>query len=371
MTSALGNLEEDEMRFENLGGKALASMMLLASLTTPGLATETIRLTTVSGYPATADWVKMFEESFVPAVNERLAATGNYAIDWVYGWGGSIVNPRGEFDAIEAGLADIGVVQTVFHPDRLRAFDIAYATPFVTTDLDLITRTVNDLTVQFPEMLYGFSDNGQIMLTTLAAVDNYQILLNGEFTGPESLRGLRLGGAGMNLRYIEAVGATGVSSGLADFYNGISTGIYDGAIVWATAARAFRLYEAAPTYVTVDFGGVNSMALGVNERVWNGLPEEVQVALRDSAEVYRHALARYSMDEAAAAVAAMVADGATVVDVSDEDRAAWAAGLPNIALEWAAEVEARGAPGHEILSAYIAAMEAAGQTVLRDWSAQD
>ena len=78
------------------------------------------------------------------------------------------------------------------------------------------------------------------MLTALAAVDNYQILLNGEYTGPESLNGKKLGGAGTNLRYIESVGATGVSSALTDFYNGVASGIYDGVIVWATAAEAFK-----------------------------------------------------------------------------------------------------------------------------------
>ena len=359
------------MRIWNSSGRVLASVLLLTSMATPGLATDTIRLTTVSGYPATADWVSQFEATFVPEVNARLATTGNYTIDWVYGWGGAIVNPRGEFNAIEAGLADIGVVQTVFHPDRLRAFDIAYATPFVTTDIELITRVVNDLVAQFPQMTNGFSDNGQVLLTTLAAVDNYQILLNADYTGTESLRGLRISGAVMNLRYIEAVGATGVSAGLADYYNGVSSGIYDGVIAWATAAQAFRLYEAASTYVTVDFGGVNSMALSINENVWNGLPEEVQVALTESAEVYRHNLARYAMDRAANAVAAMVADGANVVDVSEADRTTWAAALPNLAQEWAAEVEATGVPGGEMLDAYIAAMVAAGQPVLRDWSAEN
>ncbi|WP_323765879.1 C4-dicarboxylate TRAP transporter substrate-binding protein [Marinovum sp.] len=346
----------------------LAGLMLGAS-TMALSAAETIRLTTVSGYPTTAAWVQKFEDTFVPEVNARLAEAGTYEIDWVYGWGGAIVGPKGELDAIESGLADIGVVQTVFHPDRLRVYDIAYATPFVTTDLDLITRTVNDLAEQFPEMHHPWQDSGQVMLTTLAAVDNYQILLDGDYSGPESLQGKKLGGAGTNLRYVESVGATGVSSTLADFYNGVATGIFDGVIVWATAAEAFKLYEAAPTYVKVDFGGVNSMALSINESVWGDLPEEVQTALQEAAEVYRADLANFSMQEAEQSIKDMVADGATVVEVSEEDRATWAAGLPDIAKEWSGEVEAMGAPGGAILDAYIAAMKAAGETVLRDWSA--
>lgn len=353
-----------------LGGKYLFAGALALSTVMPAFAAETIKLTTVSGYAKTAAWVQIFEEVYVPTVNEGLAKTGNYEIDWSYGWGGAIVGPKGELEAIESGLADIGIVQTVFHPDKLRVYDIAFATPFVTTDLDLVTKTVNDLTAQFPAMQKVWDDNGLVFLTTLAAVDNYQILLDGEYTGPESLNGLKLGGAGMNLRYVENVGATGVSSTLADFYNGVASGLFDGVIAWATAAEAFKLYEAAPTYVKVDFGGVNSMALSLNESVWAGLPEEVQTVLRDSAEDYRKALALYAMSEADQSIKNMVAAGATVVEVSPEDRKAWADGMANIAQEWATEVEATGAPGGEILSAYIAAMVAADQTVLRDWSAK-
>lgn len=347
-----------------LGG---ATLMMLAG---SAYAAETVRLTTVSGYAKTAAWVQKFEEVYVPEVNKRLAETGNYEIDWSYGWGGAIVGPRGELEAIETGLADIGIVQTVFHPDKMRVYDIAFATPFVTTDLDLVTKTVNDLTERFPEMQSVWAANGLEFLTTLAAVDNYQILLKGDYTGPDSLNGKKLGGAGTNLRYVESVGATGVSSTLADFYNGVASGLFDGVIAWATAAEAFKLYEPAPTYVKVDFGGVSSMALSVNEGVWAGLPEEVQTALRDSAEIYREALANFAMDEAAQSIEDMVANGATVVEVSAADRQTWADGLPNIAQEWATEVEATGAPGNEILSAYIDAMRAADQNILRDWSAK-
>lgn len=348
---------------------ATALAMAIAA-TSAAYAEETIRMTTVSGYPTTAAWVGKFEEIFVPEVEKRLAETGNYKIDWTYGWGGAIVGPKGELEAIESGLADIGVVQTVFHPDRLRVYDIAYATPFVSTDIDLISATVNGLSQKFPAMLKVWEDNNQHMLTSLAAVDNYQIFLKGDYPGKEVLDGKKLGGAGMNLRYVESVGATGVSSTLADFYNGVATGIFDGAMVWATAAESFKIYEAAPTIVKVDFGGVNSMALSVNQQVWESLPEEVRTAMDEAAEIYRAGLAQYSMSEAQKALDTMAANGATIVEVPVEERTAWAEGMDNIAAEWAGEVAAMGAPGDEILSAYIEAMREAGQPVLRDWSAR-
>lgn len=172
----------------------------------------------------------------------------------------------------------------------------------------------------------------------------------------------------MNLRYVENLGVTGVSSTLGDWYNGISTGIYEGAMGWATAAESFKIYEVAPTIVKVDFGGVSSMALNVNLQVWESLPDEVKDAFVAAAEVYRKELAQYSMEEAQHALDKMLANGATLVEVPDKDRLAWVNEMDNIAAEWAQEVSTTGAPGEEILAAYINAMRVAGQPVLRDWS---
>ena len=112
------------------------------------------------------------------------------------------------------------------------------------------------------------------------------------------------------------------------------------------------------------------MALSINQDVWDGLPEEVQIALSESAEPYRLALAQYAMGEANQSIEDMKAAGATIVEVSQEDREKWVAGLDDIASEWVADASALGAPAQDILTDYIAAMRENGQTILRDWSAQ-
>ena len=68
--------------------------------------------------------------------------------------------------------------------------------------------------------------------------------------------------------------------------------------------------------------------------------------------------------------AASAAAGGTVVDLSDADRAAWAASMPNIALEWAAGIDAEGGPGSDMLTAYVGKLRGAGQVPVRDWAAE-
>ncbi|MDP3342215.1 C4-dicarboxylate TRAP transporter substrate-binding protein [Frigidibacter sp.] len=351
----------------NILTKAAAGGVLgLAVLAAPASA-ETIRLTVVSGYAPTAGWVKQFEEVFVPQVDKRLAETGNHEIRWNLAWG-TIAKPAGEFEAIETGLGDIGIIQTVFHPDKVPMYNIAYVTPFVSADIAQITAVVNGLAKVEPSMTEVWAKYDQHMLTTLAGVDNYQLLLKDPITSPADLQGRKLCGAGLNLRYVEGQGVVGVPSPLSDWYNNIRSGICDGTVVWPEAIVNFKLYEVAPYLVDVSFGGVNSMALTVNADRWEALPEEVQTVLTEVADEYRLALANYAMDRSVQSVETFKANGGTVIEMDTPARQAWAQGIPPIATEWADSLEAQGVPGKAILANYLSGMTAAGATPLRDWT---
>lgn len=328
---------------------------------------ETIRLTVVSGYAPTAAWVKQFQEVFVPEVEKRLSATGNHRIDWNLAWG-TIVKPAGEFDAVQNGLADMGIVQTVFHPDKVGVYNVAYVTPFVSTDIVAITKVVNELAEKHPAMTDVWAKYRQHMLTTLAGVDNYQIVLREPAAGPQDLAGRKICGAGLNLRYVEGEGVVGVPSPLPDFYNNINSGICDGTIVWPDAIQNFKLVEVAPTMLDVKFGGVNSMALTANRAKWEALPEEVRTVLKETAETYRVALAQYAMQRSADATKAYTDAGGKIVPVDEATRKAWAERIPAIASQWAADLKGQGVPADEILAGYLAAMTSAGATPLRDWT---
>jgi hypothetical protein len=56
-----------------------------------------------------------------------------------------------------------------------------------------------------------------------------------------------------------------------------------------------------------------------------------------------------------------------VTEVDDTFRAAWVAGMDNVAKTWAAQVDGEGKAGTEILKAYMDAIRAAGGKPVRDW----
>jgi hypothetical protein len=64
----------------------------------------------------------------------------------------------------------------------------------------------------------------------------------------------------------------------------------------------------------------------------------------------------------------MVAAGAKVREVSPAERKQWANAIPNPALPWAKDLDAKGLPGTKVLKAYMAEMKANGVDFPRDWS---
>lgn len=345
-------------------GAAVATMTAI-----PAFATETIKAVVIDGYPARAMWVAEFTNFFIPEVDKRLAESGNYQMDWQESYGGSIVKPKGVLEGIELGLGDIGIVTTIFHSSKLPSQALSAVTPFVAADARAVSKAVDEIAKEFPAMQNEFEKQNQVYLATGVVLDTYQVFSKDPINSLTDLEGEKVAGAGMNLRYLEGIdGAAGVRGGLTDFYNMLQTGLVDHAMLWPEAAKTFKIAEVAPYMLKVDLGAVNSKTVTVNKDYWDGLPDEVKTVLQDVAVAYRDHVAGVAMDRAEESRDAFVAAGGSIVELSAEDRSAWADAVPNIAAEWAAGLDESGEDGTAMLNAYLGKLEAAGYTGVRDWS---
>lgn len=352
--------------------KGLVLGALMAGLAaTPSLAAETIKAVVIDGYPARALWVKEFSSFFIPEVDKRLAETGNYQMDWQESYGGSIVKPKGVLEGVKLGLGDIGIVTTIFHNSKLPSQALSAVTPFVASDARAVAQAVDEIAKEFPAMQAEFAEQNQVYLATGVVLDTYQLFSRDKITTPSELSGSKVAAAGMNLRYLEGIdGVAGVRGGLTDFYNMVQTGLVEHVMIWPEAAKTFKIVEVAPYMLDVSLGAVNTKTVTVNADYWATLPDEVKGVLQDVAVEYRDHVAGIAMDRAQASRDAYVEAGGSITEASAEDRAAWAAAIPDLAAEWAKTQNDAGQPGNEMLNAYLGKLEAAGYTGLRDWSAK-
>ncbi len=334
-------------------------------------AQETINMTAIDGYPARAMWVQEFSGFFIPRVNEELAKSGNYKINWQEAYGGQIVKPRGVLEGIKLGLGDIGIVTTIFHNSSLPSQGISAVTPFISADARVVAKAVDEIAREFPQMNAELEAENQVYLATGVVLDTYQMFSKTPINSLADLQGQKVAGAGYNLRYLEGIeGAAGVRGGLPNFYNMMQTGVTDAAMLWPEAAKTFKIAEVAPYMLKADLGAVNSKTVTVNADVWAALPDEVKDVLQAVAVEYRDHVAGVAMDRAAESLQAYIDGGGTVVEMSAEQRQAWADSMPNIAVDWAKKLDGTGAPGSDMLVAYMDKLKAAGFTPLRDWAAE-
>ena len=351
--------------------RTLVGALLASATVMPAAAAETIKAVVIDGYPARALWVKEFTNFFIPEVDKRLAANGNYVMEWQESYGGSIVKPKGVLEGVKLGLGDIGIVTTIFHNSKLPSQAISAVTPFIAADSRAVAKAVDEIAKEYPAMQAEFEAQNQVYLATGVVLDTYQVFSKEQVTAVSGLEGAKVGGAGMNLRYLEGInGAAGVRGGLTDFYNMLQTGLVDHVMTWPEASKTFKLVEVAPYMLQADLGAVNSKTITVNKDYWDGLPAEVQGVLQEVAVAYRDHVAGIAMDRAQASRDAFVEAGGTIVELSADERAAWAAAMPNLATEWAANLDGAGQPGTEMLNAYMGKLKAAGFTPVRDWAAE-
>jgi C4-dicarboxylate-binding protein DctP len=270
-------------------------------------------------------------------------------------------------DGLQKGLGDIGIVTSVFHTDKVPLNEIAYATPFVTSDVGLVSRTFDELAKEYKAIPDTWAKYNQVYLTNLDVLDSYQMFFKPKVTSLAEFKGKKIASAGLNLRYLQNTGAVGVAGSLVHYYNEMKTGVIDGTMLWPEAMISFKIAEVAKYMVKADIGTANSKAITVNADAWRRWPQEVRDAILAASPVYRDFTVDKVLAEAKTSYDKFKQMGGTITQLSEADRKHWAMTMPNVAQDWAADLEKRGLPAKQILAAYMDKMRAAHQPILRQW----
>jgi TRAP-type C4-dicarboxylate transport system substrate-binding protein len=332
------------------------------------VAQQQIRLTIVSGNAPTFTAIGAAIEAFIPKVDEIVARSGKHKINWVQGWSGSIVKPRGELEGIETGLGDVGIVPGPFFPDKLTLIQIGYHTPFVSKDLDVTTEGMNRLLAKFPQVGGQGEKFNQIVLKAAGVADNYLLFSKREIKRFSDLKGMKIAAVGANQPWVAAAGATPVATELATQYNAYQTGVFEGIVLWQQAYTAFRMCELGAFRLDTDFGAVSPILITVNKDSWGKLPDEVKAAFREAANAWAAETdRRIKAASEAGRQRCEKENNLKVTKLSDEDRQAWAKALPNLARNWAKRQDAANLPGSAMLTEWMNFMRDKKQPIVRQW----
>jgi TRAP-type C4-dicarboxylate transport system substrate-binding protein len=344
-------------------GAALS--LALASMSQPARA-EQFDATVVAGHPPVFLWVKTLSEVFIPAVNKALEGTG-HSISWTEAYGGTLAKVGGELEAMEDGLAQIGIVSSLFEPSLLSLQNVSYVVPFGSPDVDVVFDAVDQMHDEIPAMRKLWEDHDLEYLSGGFGIEDYMLMTKFPVRTLADLQGRKINAPGPAVNWLKNTGAVGVSGNLTTYYNDLQTGVTEGVIVFPTAASAAKLHEQAPHITLTHFGAQYAGAIVAKKSWFDPLPEEVKTAIRagvaEFAKAYRSGLEQ----RVGASMEAMKEGGAEVFEFPEEERKAWANALPNLPMEWAAEQEAKGLPGMTVVKTYLDKLRAAGTELPRQW----
>ena len=332
-------------------------------------AQQVIKLTATAGHPPVFLWVKTMDEVFIPEVDKRLAGGGNkFKIEWTKAWGGTLIKLGSESKGVADGVADVGLISTVFEAAKFPLQNVSYFTPFGTEDVGTVSKTVAELQNSIPAMADAWNKTGLTYLNGMA-LDSYHVWTKFPITRIEDLQGKKLSAPGPAANWVRGTGAVAVAGTLNSYYEDIKSGVSDGAVVFSTGAWGAKLHEVAPYVTKVNFGSMFSGGIAVNKARFDKLPSEVQKALRDASDEWAAQYARAQSAAVNTVLQNMVGAGAKISELSPAERKRWADALSPIGKTWSADVVSKGGPGPEVLKGYMDALKRSGTTLPRDWSA--
>ncbi|MFN7104246.1 MAG: C4-dicarboxylate TRAP transporter substrate-binding protein [Pseudorhizobium sp.] len=346
--------------YRTIFGAALAGTMLASS----AWAQDTITINIGSSHPVQNIWAYAMKNSFQPELDRLLEqAGGNYKVNWVESYGGTLYKFTDTRAAVSDGIVDIGMVGTVWEGSAMPLQNVTYFTPFATSDHQMLIEIFDKLTAELPELRQSWSDQNMVHLSSLIT-DSYDVYANFDIKTLSDMANRRINAPGTSANWLQQTGATPVDGALTTYYTDIQTGVSEGALSFASGILPTRLYEVAPHLTRVGIGAMYFGGIAANKDFFDGLPEEVQTAVLAAGKATSLAHGAYVTEQANTAIEKMEAEGLQISELSEDEKKKWVESLPNIVGPW---LESNGEGARTVLKAYFAELRARGVTPLRDW----
>ena len=311
---------------------ATAFCLLVIFTLTPsmglGADRKTISLRLVSGHPKSKGtfWIESLDDFFIPEVQKRaMEKTTGYKVECKGFYGGTVAKLGEVLETVENGLADIGFILPLTEMAKIDPYNLTFWLPFSTPDLEKVLKAYTKTVEHFPafdQMLAKYNQRRLGQAYNLQ--DSYEIISNAPIKTMEDMKGLKIAHAGSFLPMIGALGATPVQAVYTEIFTSMDTGVFNGFIMPATSAVAFRIHEVGKYFIRPNFGAMIAGVITVNNNSWKKLPKEVQDILTEVATEWSWDVYKRCKSLEGSALDEMKKAGVDIYDLPAAEKARWA-----------------------------------------------
>jgi len=321
---------------------------------------ETIRLRIASGHPAANTYVNLMQNFFVPEVSKRVAQRTQHKVEFVEGYGGAMVKVADTLEGVQSGLIDIGGYCFCFEASNLPLHAFQVMLPFGTMSPKASVELARSVYNQVPYMTKVFEDKYNQTLLALISDNGYNLGTTFEWNTVSELKGRKLAGAGLSLKWLEYAGAVPVQSSLPEAYTSMQTGVYNGWIMFPSGWVNFKLNEVAKHYTETGFGAITWHGLTMNKARFAKLPKDVQAIIVEVAKEFEAKTGSVNEENYPKQLVQLKELGVNVKKVPDSVRVEWANSLKDWPQTMATDLDAKGLPASQVLKLTLEGAEKMG-----------
>jgi TRAP-type C4-dicarboxylate transport system substrate-binding protein len=234
---------------------------------------------------------------------------------------GQLYNDQQLPDAISTGAAHIGQINLGFmagpnaEPLRIWALPLLYETweaEWAAEDSPAFREVFQKQLLTYDQTLLGWPAYGTV-----------EIYTNEPFRTPDDVKGLRVRSFGLDTtEFLHNIGASPVSMSSQEIYQAMQRGTIDGYVTGPSSVLSRSLHEVSKYGTNIALNRIPFIA-SANTSWWNGLPEDVQSAIREASAVAQKASRSQAKKDAAAELEELRELGMEIHDPTAEELALW------------------------------------------------
>ena len=258
------------------------------------------------------------------------------------------------FEGTRTGVTDIGIWVQAYNP-AVSPISALFTLPGISPRFRPAVRAANELVLS-GDFAYFRDELRRLGVEPLYAwgVSDQEMISTKPIASLAALKGLKVRVIGREWpRLISEFGGTPVAMPWPEVYEALSRGTLDANVGFVTANRDAKLHEVAKHHSRVNLGAPAGPAAIINKKTWDGLPKDVQQAMREAGQAYVEQLADLYDKEVGEAVKEMETKGVRFYEWSAADQAKLHTAMESLWEAWAKEADAKGIPGREALRRYV------------------
>ena len=265
-----------------------------------------------------------------------------------FNYGGVLAPAKENLDGVKAGLFEMGMMCSHYHPDKVPLHEVTNLPFFAPLDVSDAVRWEGEI-YRHQALVKWLEERWNSLIIIPQILPRYEIMSKKAIRKAEDFKGIRIHASKAHGRIIQEYGAVITTITGAEIYNALERGIVDAvAYPWTYAFGSYKLYEPAGySIIGINFG-IRNMPVFANKKKWDALPDDIK-KIHEELLHEMPEMAKKLYDKADEKWVPVFRKNTEFINFPREERAKLLKVAEVSWNEWVKEMDDKGLPGRKIL----------------------